>query len=104
MKKIFVDDKRSFQEAMQASYTCVRSYEQCILLLSISKNLEVINLDYDLGSGKTGLDILRYMKENDLRPQEIILHSTHKEGVREMERYCKEHFSNSSCRYCPAKE
>lgn len=102
MNKLFVDDKRSFDEPGKAGYTCVKTYERAIILLDIYKKigLEVVNLDYDLGESKTGLDILIYMKENNINPKEIIIHSTHSEGVRKMMRYAKDHFS-CQYSYCP---
>lgn len=83
--KIFVDDKRDFTEVQLYGYNCVRTYKQCITLLSVFKNVDVINLDYDLGGQETGLDILIYMKENNIEVKEIYIHSTHLEGVRKME-------------------
>ena len=102
--KIFVDDLRNFEEAIRCNYSCFRSYEQCILILSITKNVDVINLDYDLGSDKTGLDILKYINKNRIHVNEIIIHSTHKEGVREMELFIKEYFTDVKYTYCPYSE
>ncbi|RGS41217.1 cyclic-phosphate processing receiver domain-containing protein, partial [Holdemanella biformis] len=47
--KIFVDDKRDFSEVQLYGYNCVRTYKQCITLLSVFKDIDAINLDYDLG-------------------------------------------------------
>lgn len=47
--KIFVDDKRTFSAAKKYGYNCVRTYQQCITLLSVFKDIDTINLDYDLG-------------------------------------------------------
>lgn len=102
--KIFVDDLRCFDAAKECGYCCFRSYEQCILLLSVFKKVDVINLDYDLGSNKTGLDILKYMNENFIVPNEIIVHSTHKKGVHEMELFIKENYKNVKYTYCPYSE
>ena len=49
--KIFVDDKRDFSEVQLCGYNCVRTYKQCITLLSVFKDIDAINLDYDLGGG-----------------------------------------------------
>ena len=86
--KLFVDDLRPYPEG----YECCRTYDDAVLLLSILTNIETVNLDFDLGTPKTGLDILIYMKENDIHPKEIIVHSSHPEGVKMMEKYIKEHF------------
>lgn len=102
--KIFVDDLRSFEEAKKSNYCCFRSYEDCVLFLSVLKNVDVINLDYDLGSSKTGLDILKYLSENTIVPKEIIIHSTHQEGVRKMELYIKDNFKDVKYTYCPYSE
>lgn len=97
--KIFLDDLRPFPEH---GYECVRTYNQCILLLNIFKNkLETVNLDYDLGEEKTGLDVLKYMKDNGINPQNIIVHSTHPEGVPVMREFIKNNFPLAQYTYCP---
>lgn len=104
MKKIFVDDKRSFDEAEKCGYSCVRTYNECILLLSVFKKIDVINLDYDLGEDKTGLDILIYMKENNIEVKEIYIHSTHSEGVKEMEAFIKQNYEKVKYSYSPSAD
>lgn len=104
MKKLFVDDKRTFNLALKCGYNCVRSYQQCIALLTAFKNIDVINLDYDLGGEETGLDILVYMKENNIKVREIYIHSTHLEGVKEMEKFIKQNFKEVNYLYCPYSE
>lgn len=37
--KIFVDDKRDFSEVQLCGYNCVRTYKQCITLLSVFKDM-----------------------------------------------------------------
>ena len=88
--KIFLDDLRAFPKD---GYECVRTYRQCIFLISLFKEkLEVVNLDYDLREEKTGLDILVFMKENRIIPETIIIHSTHTEGCQLMREYVEENF------------
>lgn len=58
--KIIIDDKRDFSKG---DYNCIRTYEDCILLLNVFKEIDFISLDYDLGSEHTGYDILVYMFE-----------------------------------------
>lgn len=91
---IFLDDLREFP---QSDYQCVRTYKQCVMLLSIFKEINTINLDYDLGTPETGYDVLVYMKEHNINPKEIVIHSSHVEGVKMMEEYIHEHFRN--CKY-----
>lgn len=53
---------------------------------------------------KTGLDILIYMKQNNINVREIYIHSTHLEGVKEMEEFIKHNFKNVDYLYCPYSE
>ena len=97
--KIFLDDKREFPKE---GYECARTYEQCRLFISVYRDkLKTVNLDYDLGERKTGLDVLEYMKENNINPQVIIVHSTHPEGVSLMREYIKENFRDSTYLHRP---
>ena len=49
--KIFVDDQRTPDSF--SNYQCARSYKTAVMLLDIFKEVDVINLDYDLGSKET---------------------------------------------------
>lgn len=101
-KKIFLDDKRPFDEPIKSGYQCVSSFTQCTIMLDLYKDtLQTINLDYDLGTYETGLDILIYMEKNNIVPEEFIIHSTHEIGVRKMEKKIKQSFPNSEYSYCP---
>lgn len=90
--------------AATCGYTCVRTYQQCITLLSVFKEIDAIHLDYDLGGKENGLDILIYMKQNNIRVREIFIHSTHREGVKEMEKFINRHFETVNYLYCPYSE
>ena len=58
--------------------------------------IELVDLDYDLGTpGKTGYDVLKYMKEHGIDARYINLHSSHPEGLRAMEKYAEENFPAS---------
>ncbi|MBR5796030.1 MAG: hypothetical protein IKY26_07775, partial [Erysipelotrichaceae bacterium] len=59
------------------------------------KGVNIVNLDYDLGTPETGYDVLVYMKENSIYPKEIIVHSSHLEGVKKMEKYIQDNFKDS---------
>lgn len=103
--KIFLDDKRSFEEPQKFGYQCVRNYSHCTIMLDIYKNdLSVLNLDFDLGTPETGLDILIYMEQNNIVPDEIIIHSTHETGVKKMEKKIKQSFPHSKYSYCPYED
>lgn len=94
--KIFFDDIRPLpKDAREMSL--VRTFESCVSLLNLFKNeIDFIDLDYDLGYEKTGLDVLIYMKENNIKPNSINIHSDHPAGKREMIKYAEENFSDSS--------
>lgn len=102
--KRFLDDLRSFEQPTKYHYNCVRSYKSCVLLLSLYNQIDVINLDYEMGTKETGLDVLKYIYENDKKVNTIIIHSTHREGVNEMEKYIKKHLQHVNYKYCPCVE
>lgn len=88
---LFVDDTRKFPEH---GYICCRDADSAIRFLKYMK-FNHISLDYSLGGGKTGLDILIWMKENNVFVPEINIHSNHILGVEKMEKFCKETFTDS---------
>lgn len=90
--RLFVDDTR---ELPKYGYQCARDADTAIKLLSLLK-FEHISLDYSLGTDrKTGLDILVWMKDNNIFVPEINIHSNHIFGIEKMEAFCKENFPNS---------
>ena len=91
--KIILDDKRVFPT--KGGYNCVRTYEDCALLLITFKELSFISLDYDLSSEYTGYDVLVYMDESGIRPRQINIHSSHQFGTSRMVRYAKKHFPST---------
>lgn len=92
MHRLFVDDTRKFPKW---GYECCRDADTAIVLLSVME-FEHISLDYNLGRNcKTGLDILVWMKENNIYVPEIDIHSNHIIGSKKMYSYCKEHFPDS---------
>ncbi len=93
--KIILDDTRAFPKG---DFNCVRTYESCILLLSVFRDkLEFISLDFHLGSGAkhTGLDVLIYMHQNGVQPKQINIHSCHERGVPLMSAYAEKNFPNA---------
>ena len=87
--KIVLDDRRTFPDG---PYNCVRTYEDCVRLLRIFRKASFLSLDYDLGSDKTGLDVLVYMHENGITTEHINIHSDHSKGVPIMRKYVEDHF------------
>ena len=90
--KLFVDDVR---DPVGEGFTVVRQYKQAVLLLDLLE-FDVISLDYDIQDGYTGLDILKYMSDNNkyLKSQ-LNIHSTHSIGSVAMYKYAKEHFPHN---------
>lgn len=89
--KIFLDDVRKVKDELQ--YTTVRTYDECILLISIWNNrIEMISIDYSLGTEKTGFDVLVYMVENGINPHHINIHSDHSIGVPMMRKFAENNF------------
>lgn len=93
--KVFLDDTR---DAPSGSFCCARTYEDCILLLSVfSNDVEFLDLDYYLGRNAkySGLDVLVFMKEHGIHPNHINIHSSHETGAPKMLEYARKYFPNS---------
>ena len=90
--KIILDDNRSLPEG---PYNCVLTYEDCVEMIRLFRKISFISLDYDLGGGKTGYDVLVYMAENDIEVKHINIHSDHSVGVPKMREYAMTHFSGT---------
>ena len=89
---LFLDDRRA---CPKGEYDICRTADDAISFLS-RKKYTYITLDYDLGYGeKTGLDVLIYMKENNIFVPRINIHSSHIFGRRKMEDYCAQYFPKS---------
>ena len=99
--KLILDDTREFPESK--IYNCVRTYNDCVLLMSIFKKFSYVSLDYDLGGDKTGYDVLVYMAENNIEAEHINIHSDHQIGAPKMKEFVKEHFPNTKLTAFPLK-
>lgn len=86
--KLFVDDERTPPEH---GFECAEDYDGAIFLLRYM-DFDFVTLDYCLGDGKTGLDILRSMHENKKYPKHLNIHSDHPEGKVLMRDYAKANF------------
>lgn len=100
MKKIYVylDDERQID--VVRLYKCgydhiwvVRNYEEaCITWRSIATTIEFpcvfLDLDHDLGEGKTGYDFAKYVAENPLPNPNVLcvnIHSMNPVGAKNIE-------------------
>ncbi|MGN0598848.1 MAG: cyclic-phosphate processing receiver domain-containing protein [Oscillospiraceae bacterium] len=86
--KLFVDDRRTPPEK---GFECAVDYEGAVFLIRYM-DFEFATLDYDLGDGHTGLDILKFMHENIKYPRHLNIHSDHPEGRVLMRDFAKENF------------
>lgn len=90
--KLFVDDSRNFP---QVGYECCRDAETAKRLLSFMR-FELVSLDYSLGTNcETGLDILIWMKDNNISVPSINIHSNHVVGREKMRSFAEENFPDS---------
>lgn len=97
--KIILDDKRYVPDS--SPYNLVRNYEDCVELLRLFRRILYISLDYNLGTVKTGLDVLKYMAENHIEVRHINIHSNHILGVPQMREYAWEHFPDVTITFNP---
>ena len=97
--KIVLDDRRPIPD----KYHSARSYEECVVLLKRFKIIEFISLDYDLGTDKTGYDVLEFLLKNGNEVEWINIHSDHSEGVPKMREFVREKFPNVSLSFNPIK-
>lgn len=97
--KIILDDRRYVPS--NSPYNVVRNYEDCVEMIRLFRRISFISLDYDLGEGKTGYDVLVYMAENDIEVKHINIHSDHSVGVPKMWEYVQKHFPDVSLTFNP---
>lgn len=97
--KIILDDRRYVPS--NSPHNVARTYEDCIDMLRIFRRISFISLDYDLGTEKTGFDVLVYMAENNIEVKHINIHSDHSVGVPKMREYVWENFPNVSLTFNP---
>lgn len=82
-------------------YNVVRNYEDCVEMIRLFRKISYISLDYNLGTVKTGYDVLVYMKENNIEVKHINIHSDHILGVPKMQAYIWENFPGVELTFNP---
>lgn len=97
--KIVLDDCRNIPA--NSPYNLVRTYEECVEMIRLFRKISFISLDYNLGTVKTGYDVLVYMKENNIEVKHINIHSNHILGVPKMREYVWENFPGVSLTFNP---
>ena len=73
--RLYVDDLRPVPE----DWLIARNYDFAIRVMTLLP-LTAISLDHDLGEGKTGYDIAKWMVEHNVCPQHIYCHSANPVG------------------------
>lgn len=92
--KIILDDLRDFPT--NGYYNCCRTYDDCVLLIDIFREISFISLDYNLSDNHKGYEVLVFLKEKNIQPEHINIHSDDIRGIEKMEIYIKENFKNAS--------
>ncbi len=81
--KLYLDDERPAPEGWCRVYTA----EECMKILQ-EKEVEVLSLDHDLGTDKTGYDVLCWIEEQvfvyGYEPPIILLHTANPVGRQRM--------------------
>ena len=97
--KIILDDRRYVPD--NSPYNVARTYSECVELLRLFRKISFISLDYNLGTVKTGYDVLVYMKEHNIEVKHINIHSNHILGVPKMREYAWENFPDVPLTFNP---
>ncbi len=97
--KIVLDDRRMIPQ--NSPYNLVRTYDECVEMLRLFRKVSFLSLDYNLGTVKTGLDVLVYMKEHNIEVRHINIHSNHVLGVPKMREYVWENFPDVNLTFNP---
>lgn len=97
--KIVLDDRRMIPP--DSPYNLVRDYAECVEMLRLFRKVSFISLDYNLGTVKTGYDVLVYMKENNIEVKHINIHSNHIVGVPKMQEYVWQNFPDATLTFNP---
>jgi hypothetical protein len=99
---LWLDDVRK-PEGWLANVYWARSYGHCLAALQLEP-FTIASLDHDLGSKKTGLDVVKWMVEHNVWPTDrVVVHSWNVPGSQRM---CEliDRFGpyEKKCRHIPA--
>ena len=97
--KIILNDCRYVPS--NSPYNVARSYEDCVEMLRLFRKITYISLDDNLGTVKTGYDVLVYMKENNIEVKRINIHSNHSGCTPKMQAYVWENFLDTEVTFNP---
>lgn len=98
MGKLFVDDRRPMPKT---GYSMQCQDVETAKFWLLHTTFDGISLDYDLGEGGTGLEILEFMSEQGISFPRINIHSDNSTGRERMAEFCREHFPHSEVTFRP---
>lgn len=98
MGKLFVDDRRPMPKTGY-DVKC-QDVASAKLMLTVM-TFDGISLDYNLGEGGTGLEILEFMKEKGITFPRINIHSDNIIGRELMTEFCGKYFPESEVTFRP---
>lgn len=83
---IYIDDVRHCPEEIQDAYVVLTARGYCsaidIIQFCLSGNIPMrIDFDHDLGEGKTGYDVAKYIVENQIPVEGYTVHSMNPVGA-----------------------
>lgn len=73
---LYLDDLRT---PKSGNLYIVRSYQECIDFLQLNK-VCFLSLDHDLGEGKTGYDVAKFLVQEGIEIEHINIHSANPVG------------------------
>jgi len=76
---LYVDDVRQ----SPSRWVLAKTFDDAIRSLKTG-NVNHLSLDHDLGLGKTGMDIVKFMMNNKIYPNKITIHSKNPVGKQNM--------------------
>lgn len=98
MGKLFVDDRRPMPKTGYSMHC--QDAESAKFWLTHT-TFDGISLDYNLGEGGTGLEILEFMSENGIVFPCINIHSDNIIGRELMSEFCRTHFPECEVTFRP---
>jgi hypothetical protein len=91
---LWLDDVRDPVEYGHINYVWVKTAEEAIELLKKEK-IKIASLDHDLGTEKTGYNVVCWMEENNVWPEKTFVHSQNPVGKQKMLVAINRHYGES---------
>jgi len=88
---LYLDDIR---QPIHNNFHIVRNYEDCIDILK-NNIVYFLSLDHDLGEGKTGYDVAKYLVQEGIEIEQINIHSENPVGRDNIIQLIKRYFPST---------